>query len=269
MEEGDAAIALFVDAIGSQQAWLSILILAAASFIQATVGFAAALFGLPLLLWAGNDLMSAQVMIITAMLPQNLFAVWKFRRHIEMREVAAPMALRLAGLPIGIYGLTHVLQWSPAQINQLVGFILLLAVLMQGLVGIQWKSADRWYWIAVIFGGSGVLQGLTGMSGPPMVLWVHGRRMSIDRARAFLFTMYIANFPVQILLLAARYGTSVWKAMMIAALAVPGVMLGAVWGLRLGSWLGEARVRPLSYIGLLCLALYSLLWPVIRSWWNW
>lgn len=262
----DPAAADLLDLLLSQRTAWSILILAAASFIQATVGFAAALFGLPLLIWAGNDLMTAQVLIITAMLPQNLFAVWRLRHSITPREVAVPIALRLAFLPIGIIGMGWVLTWPQYRIQQLVGAIILFAVILQGFVGIEWKSARRWYWMLVVFGGSGILQGLTGMSGPPMVLWVHGQRYPVDRVRAFLFTVYIANFPPQIALLAWRYGSAVWLAMLVALLAVPGVIAAAMLGLRFGTWLGDQRVRPLSYLGLIALALYSLLGPVVRQW---
>ncbi len=144
--------------------------------------------------------------------------------------------------------------------------MILLAVLLQGFVGIEWKSARRWYWMLAVFGGSGILQGLTGMSGPPMVLWVHGQRFPVDRVRAFLFTVYISNFLPQIALLWWRYGAAVWMAMLVAILAVPGVIAAAVLGLRFGTWLGDQRVRPLSYLGLIALALYSLLGPVLRRW---
>ena len=243
----------------------SIAILAAAAFIQATVGFAAALFGLPLLIWAGSDLMQAQVMIIAAMLPQNVLSVWKLRKSIDLREVLFPASIRIAGLPLGIAGLAFVMTWSPSQINQLVGAIILFAIVIQSLVGIEWKTAKRWYWIVVTFGGSGVLQGLSGMSGPPMVLWVHGQRYSADRARAFLFSLYISNFVPQILLLWWKFGTAVPQAMAVAALSLPFVIVGAMLGLRLGSYMGDRWIRPISYICLACLALASLLDPWLKS----
>lgn len=249
--------------LNEQVVW-STLILAVAALIQSTVGFAAALFGLPLLLWAGNDLVTAQVLILTAMMPQNLFSVWKLRREIRLREVIAPALIRIAALPIGIAGLAFVLTWSAAGVHQLVGVIILLAVAMQALVGIEWKSAQRWYWMVVTFGGSGILQGLSGTSAPPMVLWVHGQKYSADRARAFLFSMFITNFVPQILLLQWKFGGVVWHAMGLSLLSIPLVLLAAMLGLRLGSWLGDRWLRPISYVCLIILAMGSLLDP----WWH-
>ena len=241
---------------------VNLLILALAAFIQATVGFAAALVGLPLLLWAGNDLVSSQIMIISAMLPQNILSVWKLRHSIDYSEVMLPASIRIAALPIGVAGLAIVMTWSAAQINQLVGGIILMAVVLQSLAGIEWKNARWWPWLLLTFGGSGILQGLSGMSGPPMVLWVHGQRFSADRARAFLFAMYISNFLPQLALVWWRFGSGVPRAAVVGLLALPLVVVGALLGLKLGSLLGDRWLRPLTYAALVLLALKSLLEPL-------
>lgn len=250
----------FVDSLDSTIMW-SMLILAIAAFVQATVGFAAALFGLPLLLWVGNDLMSSQVMIITAMLPQNIFAVWKLRRNIGLKEVLVPAAIRISALPIGIAGLAIVLTWTAAGINQLVGLIILFAVCLQAVVGVEWKSAQRPHWVIATFGGSGILQGLSGMSGPPMVLWVHGQRYTADHARAFLFAMYISNYLPQMGLLYWKFGIAVVNAALIALLSIPLVLVASTCGLRLGSWFGDKWLRPITYACLIWLALSSMIEP--------
>lgn len=253
-----------ISILSSRLGW-SLIILGVAAFVQATVGFAAALFGLPLLLWAGNSLLEAQLMIITAMLPQNFLSVYKLRSSIHYREIIAPAAIRIAGMPIGVLGLVYVLTWSAASINQLVGAIILVAVSLQALVGIEWKSARHPFWMVTTFGGSGILQGLAGMSGPPMVLWVHGQRYSVDRARAFLFAMYLTNFPPQVLLLWWKFGSGVFQVIAAALLSLPLVLATTLLGLRLGSWLGERWLRPLAYAVLLWLALVSLLDPWLHS----
>lgn len=246
-----------------QQASLSILIVCLAAFVQATVGFAAALLGLPLLLWAGNDLMSSQVMVITAMMPQNILSVWKLRKSIQIREVLLPATIRISGLPIGILGLSAVMTWSAGSVNQMVGAIILLALGMQFLIGIEWKTAKRLHWIIATFGGSGILQGLSGMSGPPMVLWVHGQRYSADHARAFLFSMYISNYIPQMCMLFAKFGSPVLSAATTALYSIPLVLVAASLGLKLGSWFGDTRLRPITYVCLGLLAIASLLRPWI------
>ncbi len=248
----------------TQTLW-SCLIVAAAALVQATLGFAAAMFGLPLLLWAGNDFVESQVLLVTAMFPQNLFSLWKLRRSIDLREVVLPVAIRTAALPIGIAGLAIVMTWSQGSIQQFVGALILLALGIQTLVGAQWRSARHPLWMGVVFGGSGVLQGISGMSAPPMVLWVHAQRYSHDRARAFLFAIYCSNFIPQILLLWWNFGNAVLHAMAVALLALPCVLLGAMFGLRLGSRLGDRWMRPTMFALLLWIGLSSLLQPWLQA----
>jgi uncharacterized membrane protein YfcA len=200
-------------------------------------------------------------MIISAMLPQNILGLYRLRKSLDIREVVGPACLRIAALPFGVLCLVYVINWTPAQVNQLVGAILLLALLARLYVGIEWKSAKRWYWQLATFGGSGFLQGLSGMSGPPLVLWVHGQRYSADRARAFLFAIFISNFVPQVSLLWWKFGNEVWIAVGIALAALPTVLGGAILGLRWGSRLGDNYLRPLSYALLLALAISSLLSP--------
>lgn len=258
----------------SEQLIWSLSIVAVAAFLQATVGFAGGMFGLPLLLWAGNDLMESQVLTVTAMLPQNLLGLWKLRRSIDLREVLWPATIRIATLPIGVAGLAVVLTWPTHSIQQLVGLLILFALAIQCLVGIQLQRPRRPLWMLTVFGGSGVLQGLSGMSGPPMVLWLHAQRTNADRTRAFLFAMYISNFLPQVSLLWYKFGNRVFAAMLVGVVALPIVLLSAMLGLRLGSWLGDRWLRPatfalLTWIGISSLCepwLQAAFYPWIHSW---
>lgn len=210
--------------------------------------------------------MTAQVLLFSAMFPQNCLGVWKLREHVTLKEVAKPAAIRIAAIPIGVLGLTYVMSWSAQSINQFVGFLILGAVISQAFIGVEWKNAKKWPWMVVTFGGSGILQGLSGMSGPPLVLWVHGQRYRADRARAFLFAIYVSNFLPQVLLLWWKFGNSVWIAVAAAFLALPAVLVGAMLGLRFGKQMGDQWLRPLSYALLIGLATYSLLGPLVRVW---
>lgn len=254
------------DILTSRTLW-SCLIVAASAMVQATVGFASALLGLPLLLWAGNDMVESQVLLVTGMLPQHIFGVWKLRHSIDWREIIWPATIRTATLPIGIAGLAIVMTWPSTRVQQFVGVLILLALATQALVGVEWHSARRPWWIALVFGCSGVLQGISGMSGPPVVLWVHAQRFTHDHARAFLFAMAITNFLPQVLLLWWRFGSPVLHAMGVGLLALPLVLLSAMVGLRLGSRLGTRWLRSVTFALLLWIGLSSLLGPWIQAYW--
>jgi uncharacterized protein len=239
------------------------LILAFSALLQSTAGFGAALFGLPLLLLTGNNLVEAQLLVLSAMLPQNIFACWRLRHSINYREVALPALIRLLALPLGVAGLVLLMELPKQTISQFVGAIILLAIVSQYFTGFEWKNARKWHWLILTFGGSGFLQGLTGTGGPPMVLWVYGQKYTVDRARAFLFASYVIGFVPQLSLLLWHFGEIIFLPIVTAILSLPAVLVASELGLRIGSRLGDRWMRPLTYVALILLALAAILEPLI------
>jgi uncharacterized protein len=242
---------------------INLLILAVSALLQSTAGFGAALLGLPLLLWAGNNLVEAQLLVLSAMLPQNVFSCWRLRHSIDYREVALPALIRILALPLGVAGLVVLMGMPKQTVGQIVGLVILLAIISQSFAGFEWKNARRLPWLIITFGGSGFLQGLTGTGGPPMVLWVYGQRYTVDRARAFLFASYVVCFPPQLSLLFWNFGGVILFPILSALLALPAILIASELGLRLGSRLGDRWMRPLTYVALILLALAAIVEPWI------
>jgi uncharacterized protein len=232
------------------------------ALLQAVAGFGAALLGLPLLLMVGNQLYEAQLLLLCALLPQNVFSCWRLRKSIDYREVAWPATIRTLTMPIGVLGLTALMKQSENTIGQVVGLIIVTAIVLQSFAGREFHSARKWPWMLLTFGGSGIMQGLSGIGGPPMVLWVYGQRYSVDRARAFLFAVYVANFLPQLLLLWWKFGTEIWMPCFLGLLATPLILAGSELGLKLGSRLGDRRMSHLVYASLIILALLMILKPL-------
>ena len=239
----------------------TIFILAGSACLQATVGFAAGLMGIPLLLWAGNSLPESQILIITAMLPQNALLLWKLRHHTSAAEIAVPAIVRLSFMPLGLFALSWLVHNWAGLIEPLIGAIVLTAVISQIVSGRRWETAGRWYWVLTTFGLSGVMQGLSGMSAPPMLLWVHGQRFSANRARSFLFAMYLTNFLPQLALMLWAFGPKLLTSVLVALLALPLIILGSLIGLRLGNRIGDKGLRPVTYALLIWIAIACLLDP--------
>lgn len=242
----------------------SVLILFVSALLQATAGFGAALLGLPLLLLAGNQLFEAQLLLLCALLPQNLFACWRLRKSIDYREVVVPAFIRFASMPIGVLGLAALMKQSEGTIGQVVGLIILLAMLSQAFSGVEFKNARKWYWMLLTFGGSGVLQGLSGIGGPPLVLWVYGQKYAVDRARAFLFALYVANFLPQMIVLYWKFEHQIWNSTLVGLIVTPLILVAAELGLRAGSKLGDRWVRPVVYGTLLILAAIMIAKPFLK-----
>jgi uncharacterized membrane protein YfcA len=207
----------------------------------------------------------AQIMIITAMFPQNAYSLWKLRQHTSWQEVAAPASIRLAFLPIGILTLAWLVEHSVGMIKPLVGGIVLAAVILQSFNGRPWTTAGRWYWVLVAFGTSGLLQGFSGMSAPPMLLWLHGQRFAAKRARSFLFAIYLSSFVPQLLLMFVTFSPELLGSMRVAVMALPLVLVGTYCGLAIGNRFGDRWLRPVTYTLLVWMALACMLDPWLNK----
>jgi uncharacterized protein len=142
------------------------LILFASSVVQGAVGFAAGLFGIPLLVMAGVSFPDAVVISLVAAAPQNIIPAWQLRREIDFRGALRPMLIRYALMPVGVWALSLIGENKDAA-SQLVGAIVLLIVFVQRAfrVSPQPRLHPAWEWLA--FGMGGFLLGFCGMGGPP------------------------------------------------------------------------------------------------------
>jgi uncharacterized protein len=244
----------------SQYAAVS-LILFAGSIVQGAVGFAAGLFGIPLLVIAGISFPDAVAISLAASAPQNVIPAWLLRREIDFRAALRPALLRIALLPLGVLALDLVSRHGESLASQLVGAVVLTIVAVQR--GFSAKPRERlhpvWEWTA--FSLSGLLLGFCGMGGPPMVLWVLAHDWPMNRARAFLFFLAAMSVIPQALFLWLRFGNTAVDAMLMGAAATPAVLVGLWCGLYLGRLVPDRALRRLSIAMLVLIAASAILNP--------
>jgi uncharacterized membrane protein YfcA len=237
------------------------LVLFASSIVQGAVGFAAGLFGIPLLMLCGVSMPDAVAMSLVAAAPQNIIPAWQLRREIDFRGALRPALIRFAFLPLGIYALSLVGQERKDLASQLIGGIVLVIVAVQWLwqTHPQPKLHIAWEWLAFSLGG--FLLGFCGMGGPPMVLWVLAHDWSMIRARAFLFFIFAIGIPIQAFLMWLRFGGEVVDAMLLSASALPAVLIGLWLGLQLSRLFPDRALRRMSVAVLVLIALSAIVAP--------
>jgi uncharacterized protein len=240
-------------------------LLAFCGALQAMIGFAAAMFGIPLLMLCGFEMPEAQVIVITAMLPQNILAVWQLRAEVSWREWLVPALVRIAFLPLGVITMAWMQEGSKPLLRQLVGAVMLAATLAQCVSRRSPTDGSSTGWMLGTFSLSGFLQGLCGMSGAPMVLWCYAKPWSANKVRAFLFTVYLTSFLPQWLMLAGKFGTVIPAAGLRTIVALPLVLLGTFTGLKLAKHVPDKWARQISYAVLILLASIELLHPLIST----
>ena len=101
------------------------------SVVQGAVGFAAGLFGIPLLMLSGVSFPDAVAISLVAAAPQNIIPAWQLRHEIDYRRALRPMLIRYALLPVGVCMLWLVGHGSKDVASQIVGVIVLLIVTVQ------------------------------------------------------------------------------------------------------------------------------------------
>lgn len=240
------------------------LVLCFGIFVQAAAGFGAGLVIVPSLLWVGYDLPSAMAAMLVATIAQNAQGVWKFREFIDPRQIVGPAAARLLFLPLGIFCLYRLESVSPVAIRQVVGGFVLVATLTTMWQVQPRHPLSRW-WAVLVFPLSGFLQGLVGMGGPPIVLWIQAQRWSTERSRGFLFAMFLVAVIPAIAALYVTFGRAIVPGGIAAAATTVLLWPSTALGLRVGSWLGRDRLRVVTMGLLILVGLAGILSPWMRG----
>ena len=237
-----------------------------ASALQGAVGFAAGLFGIPLLMMvAGMKLEAAIMTMLLASFLQNLGGLYHLRKDFSYRDAQAPMLIRLAALPLGLLALHYATSLPQDYVKAVIGVVILVLVILQGVVGrstLEHRDQPlHWGWTPVAFGASGFLVGFCGMGGPPMVLWVMAQPWSGKQSRAFLFFLFTSSLPLHCLYLWWKYGDGMHIAALMALLSVPWIIAGTWIGLWIGSHLRKSRLRVVAYAILIITAAVAMYSP--------
>ena len=239
------------------------IILFVGGVLQSTVGFAYSLFATPLIMWLGIPLYKAIAIVGTCSFIQSALGVYQLRAAVPWRPVMGAVVVRLMTTVIGVLILLGISTLDVSQIKFIVGCIVC------GLVGLQilWKvhpsDTVRPLWGVLAFSASGLLGGIAGMGGPPLVLWVMAHNWSSEKTRAFLFALFVAVIPVQILLIGLTFGQGVITGVLAGAVLSPSVFLGTLIGLPLGNRLPKLVLRRVAFAILLVIGLNSIIPQVV------
>ncbi len=246
-----------------EQLIIAALILIASSMIQAMIGFAFNLIAIPLLIWNGFSLAESVAMTAIPIFVQLSLNSWKLRDHIVWRDMPLPMAVRFITLPIGIALLYTINSLDTATIKQVVGVILLGIILVQLFVRFKPREHFHILWDILAFGLSGIMLGMTGMGGPPVVVWLMAHGWDPMRTRAFVSILFLVSAPVQIALLYWKLGSEVTHAFVWGVLSLPLVIAATLIGIRIGNTFDRQRLKNAVTFFLFLTAVVSIVSPYL------
>jgi len=246
--------------------WLAMaVVLATGSAIQSAIGFAFGLFVVPTLLLMGLQPYEAIVTVGVCAFIQTASALWKHRTQVPWRGVLPFAAIGIATQPIGVWLLGRLVAFEPTTIRQVFGCILLVVIAGQGWFRPRPRERLHVGWGILAFATAGLLTGLSGMGGPPLVLWVMAHDWSSRRSRITLWMIFLSMLPSNLGFQGIRFGDEAWIAMGRAVCFLPIVLVGAIPGHWIGQQLPKATLRRVAMGVLILIAAYAILEPMLHG----
>ena len=238
-------------ALGLPMVIVAIVFLAAV--LQSLTGFGFALIVMPLVTLV-IDLQTAAPLIALAGLTAYTVNLVRFRRAVNLQEVARLAVASAAGIPIGIWALVRV---DELDINRAMGVILISYAAYALLRPATSRLPARWWAYPAGF-LAGCLGGAYNTPGPPVVVYGSLQQWPKDEYRAILQTLFFVNgiLIVGSHALARHMLPQVWA---LYAWVVPALLLGLWAGARLDHRLDQELFRKLVTAMILLLGLSLLL----------
>lgn len=235
------------------------------SALQSATGFGFGMSTIPLLMMLGADSYEAIPILLVCGLGQTLYGSWSLRAHVRWRRLAWMILLGSATIPIGVWIQHELTSLDQATVRQVFGGVILVAVMIQ----VAWRVKPRdhvhafWGILAVV--ASGVIAGLAGMGGPPIVLWIMAQRWSNPESRVTMWLYFAGLTPCQLFFLNQKFGSEVTASMTAGLLLIPVTLLGIIPGLWIGHRLSKPTLRRTGYTILTIIALYAICQPLVSG----
>ncbi|MGE5340353.1 MAG: sulfite exporter TauE/SafE family protein [Candidatus Omnitrophota bacterium] len=234
------------------------------SIVQSSSGFGFSLVSLPFLLFMGLGLPEAVMTIMVASAFQKITAVSYLWKSIDWKGHASFMAIGFLSIPLGVYSMYRISFFSKSSIEQMIGVVIFLLLLLQwwDIIKIQETVSRFWGYTAGFF--SGFLDGLANIGGPPLVLWILAHRWSNEKMRATPLAFAIVFTPMQFVFMAIAFGSRMWSPFVKASLLTPLVLVGSWIGLKIGEKFSKKHLLLYMRLLLLSVVLSAIVKPFVR-----
>lgn len=240
----------------------SIILIAAVTvfvggFLRGFVGFGSALVIVPVLALIFTPKM-AVIMHAIMDLPSIVQLLPTATRHCARRTVLPMIVSLLGGIPVGVYFLSTI-DVEPMRI-----IISVLVLIMVGLLALNTRIVFATGVKASVTGGviGGILQGMAGVGGPPIVALLLSRREDPDTTRGNVVVMMSCLIFSAILVLWA-FGLVTPRSLILGGLSAPIYLFAAYLGSLFFKTGGSGLYRT---VALLILALTAISTLVLSFW---
>ena len=239
-------------------------ILTFAGAIQSMVGFGYALFATPLLVFMGMPLPTSIITVLVCSFFQAIMGVSHLKDSIAWKSTGLVIPVRTFSLIFGLLLLKKLSGLDPSSIKFVVGLILISLVLFQLIFKVHPKEQVHIVWGIFAFFTSGLLAGIVGMGGPPLVIWSLAHNWTTKKIRGFLFSVFLITIPIQLLLMYFTFGAQILLIAVKALPYAPAVLIGSKIGLPLGNIMPRSLLKKIVYLILLILGISSMIPSILQ-----
>ncbi|QDU35621.1 Sulfite exporter TauE/SafE [Poriferisphaera corsica] len=233
--------------------------------LQSAVGFGMGMFAVPIMNLAGVALPDCIALVVGIQSVQLSYSIYKHPGEVTWRETLPLFYIRMLTIPIGAVLLFFMQKYEPSSIKQMIGLLLLTAIIIQFAFRPKPHAKLGLGWTMLAGSTSGVMGGLVGMAGPPLVLYVHAHDWNAKKSRVFLWIAFLQNTPIIMLSLYLSFGTSV---LLYFVLGVAMFLLGLP-ATKVGHWIGgklsNRRLKIAALTILVIIALSAIITPLVSS----
>jgi uncharacterized membrane protein YfcA len=225
-----------------------------ASLIQGVTGFGFALIAVPLLSLFIPEIRNITPIIVIYSFLTNIIIVYKSRHYIDFKKIMPLIIFGIIATPIGTYVLLYV---KVNTLKIIIGSIITItAFAMLKNFKIKIKNQGISYGIVGLL--SGLLNGSTGLSGPPVVLFLTNQNTDKDVFRANLTFYGIATniFAIIVFIVEGIINTSVLN---FTIIYLPALILGVFVGIKISTKINENLFRNLTIYLITFLGLYTVI----------
>ncbi|RKZ09850.1 sulfite exporter TauE/SafE family protein [Candidatus Fermentibacteria bacterium] len=231
---------------------LSLAILFAGAFLQGLTGFGYSLFSLPLLTFLMPVSTAVPMLCLTSVF-LNLIVFLRARKSLDIKRILPLLISGAAALPAGIW-LLRTADESALKIGVGVLVILSSVIYLSGF-----RITVRREKLAMIPVGflSGLLNGATTFSGPPVILFFANQRVAKHQFRASLAAYFLLLNAIAVPAFIAG-GLLTGETALNTLYLFPAVISGVLFGIRMADVVSEERFRFAALIALGVLGVFSV-----------
>jgi len=220
------------------------LIVIFSGFLRGFIGFGSGLLMIPILSYFYSPVF-AMVFNIVIEIPATIYLTFVGIKKANLKEITPMMATMMLTIPFGTIFLVSV---DEQIIKTLMSILLILFVI---LIGSGWRIKSTITKYILILGGaiSGIMQGATGMGGPPYVTVLLSKNDSDEVARANILVI-TSGLVISAIMSLYYFGLFTKDILFTGAITAPIYVFATYIGTRFFNFSGNKYYRNSSLIAL-------------------